>query len=84
MLRKKLEGAIGIQVLNIYAENTFQMPGGEAMKPGDFEGAKAALYVISRKAGKEQTVFRNRGIIISLNRKRQTLGIFPNIVRMWS
>lgn len=61
MLRKKLEGAIGIQVLNIYAENTFQMPAGEAMKPGDFEGAKAALYVISRKAGEGADRFQEPG-----------------------
>lgn len=61
MLRDKLSLAKGMEILNIYAENTFQMPAGEQMKPDDFKDAKAAIYVISRKAGEGADRFQEPG-----------------------
>ncbi len=61
MLQEKLKGAVGIEVLDIYSTNPFHMPAGAAMKESDVAGAKAAFYVISRKAGEGADRFKEAG-----------------------
>ena len=61
MLQEKLKGAVGIEVLDIYSTTPFHMPAGAAMKESDVEGAKAAFYVISRKAGEGADRFKDAG-----------------------
>lgn len=61
MLQEKLKGAVGMEILDIYSTNPFWMPAGAAMKESDVDGAKAAFYVISRKAGEGADRFKEAG-----------------------
>ncbi len=61
MLQEKLKDAVGMEILDIYSTNPFHMPAGAAMKQSDVDGAKAAFYVISRKAGEGADRFKEAG-----------------------
>lgn len=61
MLQEKLKGAVGMEILDIYSTNPFRMPAGAGMKERDVAGAKAAFYVISRKAGEGADRFKEAG-----------------------
>lgn len=60
-LIKKLKGAEGIKILDIYSANPFKMSSDIKIKERDVEEAKAVFYVISRKAGEGADRFKEDG-----------------------